>query len=60
MGIGVKNPNDMLMVSKLAGTDQETYIGVMVENSLKMLTQWVTAIKKAKAMMGIIKNGIEN
>ena len=62
MHIGAKNPNYKytLMGSELAETDQERDLGVVVDNSMKMSRQCVTAIKKANAMLGIIRKGIEN
>ena len=62
MHIGTKNPKYKykLMGSELAETDQERDLGVMIDNSLKTSAQCATAIKKANAMLGVIRKGIEN
>ncbi|CAM5102996.1 unnamed protein product [Eretmochelys imbricata] len=62
MHIGKNNPNYTynMMGANLATTNQEKDLGVIMNSSLKMSTQCAAAVKKANAMLGIIKKGIEN
>lgn len=50
----------MLMVSEAVVTDQEEDLGVVVDCSMKLWTQCVTAMKKVNFLLGIIRNDSEN
>ena len=45
------------MGSELSMMDQERELGVLVDSSMKGLTQCVVAVKKANSRLGIIKKG---
>ena len=56
MHIGAKNQNFIyqLMGSELSMMDQERDLGVLMDSSMKVLTQCVPAVKKANSMLSII------
>lgn len=41
-------------------TDQERELGVLVDSVMKVLTQYVAAVKKANSKPGIIRKDTEN
>lgn len=57
ISIGAKTPHSIqtLMVS-----DQEADFGVMAGNSLEILIQWRTAIKKANVGLRVVRKGTED
>ena len=57
---GKKKSKLYLSADEQSMTDQERYLGVLVDSSMKVSTQCAVAVKKANSMLGIIKKGIEN
>lgn len=47
------------MVFEVTLTDQERDLGAVVNRSMKISTQWATAVKDANSMVVIIRKGMD-
>lgn len=55
-----KDLSNRMIGYELSVTDQERNLGVLVDNSIKVSTEYVVEVKKENSMLGIIRNVIEN